>query len=99
MQATSQTAEYEVILASLRDAILTVDMRVPGGSGTSEFAQFPSGSELRNFFAEAGLSVEKVQEIATIAEGLRPGEAFHAQMFLPTAVEERIRAHGRQQAA
>ena len=91
--------EYELTLESVRDGVLTLDVRVPGSSGTSQILQFESPWELQDFLAHTGLSSDKVQEIQTICQTLQNGAAFHAQMFLPTFVEDRIKEHVRRPAA
>ena len=91
--------EYELTLHSLRDGVLTMDVRVPGSCGTSEMLVFETPWDLHDFLAHTGLSSEKVQEIQTISQNLRKCAAFHTRMFLPTFLEERIRERVRRAAA
>jgi hypothetical protein len=99
MQAASQMMEYELVLASVRDGALTLDVHAPQSSGTSHVLEFESPWALRDFLAGTGLSDEKLQEIDTISQRLQHGDAFHGQMFLPTVLEDRIKEQLHRRAA
>jgi hypothetical protein len=88
MVQTPQMLEYELVLQAITDRAVTLDIRVPGSTGSSHVAEFSSSLGLRDFLTCSGLGEDKVQEIETMAHGLRKGDAFYAKSFLPTSVEE-----------
>ena len=85
-------SEYEIILCRLNYGGLTLDLNVPGNTGSSYFAEFRSAEDLREFLVDCGLHEERIHEIESMWQGLHKGQAFHAQMFLPATVEERLRS-------
>lgn len=76
--------DYNVSFYAAQDGGFVLDIHTT--TGTSPYLKFSSIHGLREFFASLGISEDGLAEIEKICSALKPGHAYHEQMFLPESV-------------
>jgi hypothetical protein len=82
--------EYEITMVAIENGGFGLDVRPPGSTGSTPFVRFTNWDEVIAFFESIGLADGLVKEMQDIGQGLEPGSAYHAKMFLPEEIEKCI---------
>jgi hypothetical protein len=82
--------EYNVSFIATQDGALLLD--IPSSTGTSRMAMFQSPEQVCKFFSSLGIHDHRVAEVKNICSELKPGYAYHEQMFLPDTVVDTVNA-------